>query len=481
MSKRNRIFLGILLIYALGVALLLYRVMADLDPRYRESAEELLVDTANLLASLIETDIRDGVFHPARMRPAFQDMYARRFAAQIYTVTKTQADLRVYVTDRNGAVVFDSLGRDDGKDFRKWRDVGRSLQGEYGARTTLETEGDPRSAIMYVGAPIRWNNEIAGVVSVGKPMRSFGGFIASARQKLLLVGLTSGVSVILLAVLVSVWLVRPFSLIAEYIRYARDQKQVSLPRLSRRALGILGAAYDEMRDALAGRTYAEEYIQALTHEIKSPLSAIRGAAELLQEPMPEARKEQFLKNIRDESQRIQNLVDRLLELSGIEKRRGLAEIQEVPLDDLLAEVMASLAPLADARRVGIVVQAADGCRLGGERFLLHQALTNLLQNAIDFSPVGGGIEIEVSTAKRHVRISVRDHGPGLPDYALDRVFEKFYSLRRPHSGKKGTGLGLSFVKEIAELHRGSAELRNHPDGGAIATLTLPTFASTQPK
>ena len=476
MSKRNRIFLGILVIYALGVALLLYLVIKNLDARYRESAEELLVDTANLLAAFIETDLQDGVFPPNRMRPAFRDMYARRFVAQIYAVTKTQADLRVYVTDRNGTVVFDSLGRDEGKDFRQWRDVRLSLAGEYGARTTPEVEGDPRSTVMYVAAPIRWNNEIAGVVGVGKPMKSFGGFIASARQKLLLVGLTSGLSVIVFAVLVSVWLVRPFSLVTEYVRYVREQKRVSLPLLSRRALASLGAAFDEMRDALAGRSYAEEYIQALTHEIKSPLSAIRGAAELLQEPMPEPRRERFLKNIRDESQRIQDLVDRLLELSGLEKRRALSEVREVPLDGLLAEVTASLAPVADAKGVRIAVSGQDRCLLEGDPFLLHRALSNLLQNALDFSPVGGQIEVEVAAAARECQIRVRDHGPGIPDYALDRVFEKFYSLRRPGSGKKGTGLGLTFVKEIAELHRGGVQLRNHPDGGAVATLTLPRRA-----
>jgi two-component system sensor histidine kinase CreC len=71
---------------------------------------------------------------------------------------------------------------------------------------------------------------------------------------------------------------------------------------------------------------------------------------------------------------------------------------------------------------------------------------------------------------------VRDHGPGIPDYALDRVFDKFYSLRRPDSGRKGTGLGLAFVKEIAVLHRGRAQLGNHPDGGAEARLVLPLEA-----
>ena len=68
---------------------------------------------------------------------------------------------------------------------------------------------------------------------------------------------------------------------------------------------------------------------------------------------------------------------------------------------------------------------------------------------------------------------MRDEGPGVPDYALGRVFDRFYSLARPHSGKKGTGLGLTFVKEIAELHGGSASLDNDPRGGAIATLRLP--------
>ena len=84
-----------------------------------------------------------------------------------------------------------------------------TLKGGYGARTTPDDPARPDSAVMYVGAPIHWNNQIVGVVSVGKPVRSFGQFLQSARDKLLVVGITSAVSVILLALLVSVWLVRP--------------------------------------------------------------------------------------------------------------------------------------------------------------------------------------------------------------------------------------------------------------------------------
>jgi len=110
----------------------------------------------------------------------------------------------------------------------------------------------------------------------------------------------------------------------------------------------------------------------------------------------------------------------------------------------------------------------------GDAFLLTCALSNLLENAIDFSPEGGTVEVGLHLAShRTVEVSVRDRGPGVPEYALDKVFEKFYSLARPHSGKKGTGLGLAFVAEVAELHRGRVSLTNAPGGGAIARLELP--------
>jgi two-component system sensor histidine kinase CreC len=143
---------------------------------------------------------------------------------------------------------------------------------------------------MYVGAPIRWNNEIVGMVSVGKPVQSFGQFVEAARRKTLYVGVVSAVAVLLLAVIVSVWLVRPFGLISDYVRYVRAQRTPEPAALARRALGV-GARRLRARCATRwpGRNYVADYVQTLTHEVKSPLSAIRGAAELLQEPaMPPA-------------------------------------------------------------------------------------------------------------------------------------------------------------------------------------------------
>ena len=107
------------------------------------------------------------------------------------------------------------------------------------------------------------------------------------------------------------------------------------------------------------------------------------------------------------------------------------------------------------------------------RELLRRAVRNLLDNALDFSPDGGVVRLECESASRTIALRVTDRGPGIPEYADEKVFEKFYSLARPGTQKRSTGLGLAFVKEIAELHQGRVSLVNDPAGGAVATLSLP--------
>ncbi|MEP7102738.1 MAG: ATP-binding protein, partial [Burkholderiales bacterium] len=275
----------------------------------------------------------------------------------------------------------------------------------------------------------------------------------------------------------SVWLVRPFGVIADYVRYVRAQRSFSLPRLGRRALGAIGAAYDEMRDALAGRNYVADYVQTLTHEVKSPLSAIRGAAELLQEPMPDVDRARFTSNIVRETLRIQELVDRMMELTALESRRQLDQTAPVDLRALLDEVASSAQASGAARGVRVELIGGDAATVDGDAFLLRRALANLVDNAIDFSPGGGVVTLGLRRRGRSVDLVVQDSGPGIPDYAEDKVFEKFYSLARPESRKKSTGLGLPFVKEIAELHLGRVTLKNAAKegvvSGAIATISLP--------
>jgi two-component system sensor histidine kinase CreC len=474
MTKRTGVFVGILLAYALGVGFLMYRLLADIDPRYRESAEESLVETAHLIAAVVEQHSAEGHIDAESLRPVFRNLYARSFSARIFDFEKTGVEMQVLVMGRDGVVLFDSIGQREGEDFSQWRDVRAAMSGEYRARTTPRIPGDELSSVMYVSAPVRAGGEIVGAVSVGKPVQSLNQFVAAARRKTLVVGATSVGAVLVLALILSLWLVRPFGLIADYARYVRSQRSFSLPRLGRRALGTLGAAYDEMRDALAGRHYVADYVQTLTHELKSPLSAIRGAAELMQEPgMPEADSQRFAANIRREAQRIQELVDRMMELAALEQQRRLPKVEPLSLRPLLEELVATAESSGAARGLRVELVPGETAWVEGEAFLLRRALGNLLANALEFSPERGTIRLAMVVKPRSIDVSVRDQGPGIPDYADERVFEKFYSLARPATGKKSTGLGLAFVKEIAELHHGRVSLRNAEGGGALATLSLP--------
>jgi two-component system sensor histidine kinase CreC len=473
MSRRSRIFLGVVAVYIAAVVFLLYRVSLDLDPRYRESAEESLVDTANLVATLLERQAYSGVIQTEELERTLQQLVTRPLSARIFNVEKTKVDLHVYVTDANGIVLFDSANRDVGRDYRAWRDVARTLAGQYGARTTLADPADPASAVMYVGAAIREKvgpdapEEIVGMVGVGKPIAAFSPFIANAREKLVIVGMIAVAAFAVLLLIVTVWLVRPFGLVTELWRSLRAR-----PGEGRNFGQSLRTAFLDLRDALAGKSYVDEYVAALTHEIKSPLAAIRGAAELLREPLPEDARLRFVGNVEEQVGRAQDLVERMLELSGLERRRALQDRERIALAALADAVREEMAPLATRRDVELFVDIDPQLAVSGDRFLLQRALANLVLNAVEFSPAEASVTVDAQIAGSRVEVTVRDHGPGLPEFAQERVFEKFFSLPRP-SGRKGTGLGLAFVRKVATLHGGSARLVNHPEGGTLATLSLP--------
>lgn len=471
MKIRTRIFLVFVLTVVGGFYFLVQWIADDLRPRYLESLEEPLVDTAYLLADLLAADVAAG--NLAHLRAVFEHIYARHFSARIYALEKQRVDMRVYITDRQGIVLFDSSGRDEGADYSRWNDVYLTLHGRYGVRATREDPKHPEVSVLYIAAPIVVAGEIIGVVSVGKPGLNADRFIALARQKLIDAGLAAAAAVLVLGLILYAWVSRPLEQLIGYARAVKAGERVPLPQLGRNEIGMMGAAMEDMRTALAGKDYVQRYVQTLTHELKSPLAAIRGAAELLDENPPDEARHRFLANIHSETQRLQALVERMLELAALEQRQGLEQVESIDLSQLARDVITSLEPLTTLKRVVMVNRIADCPPLCGERFLLRQALANLLRNALEFSPAGSTVTLSAARTADTLHVSVSDQGPGVPDYALSRVFERFYSLPRPDSGAKSTGLGLSFVKEVAELHNGTATLDNQPEGGAVATLHLP--------
>jgi two-component system, OmpR family, sensor histidine kinase CreC len=468
-----RIFLCSLVIFAGCVYFPVDWMWSTLRTRYLEGVEEPLVDTANLLASVVEEDMARPGFDAATLRAPFDRAHTRALTAQIYDLQKSAVDLQLYITDAAGTVVFDTREPSAvGEDYSDWRDVKLTLAGQYGARTT-RNENDPLSSVLYVAAPLYQGDRIAGVLTVAKPTASIQSFLRLARPAILQAGLLSLGVAALLSLAVSYWLTRPLGRLARYADAIREGRRPAFPNLGRTEIADLGLALRRMQEALEGRRYAEKYVQTLTHELKSPLSAIRAAAELLHDGMPPAQQARFVANIRTETERISRIVERMLELATLENRREKPEMGPVDLAALVNTVVESQEPQLAAKGLQVEIQVPERLTLTGNAFLLHQALANLLQNAIDFSPTDGRLQVEASANPDRVTIAVTDEGPGVPEYAQSKIFERFYSLARPGTGKKSTGLGLNLVREVAQLHDGTIQLVNRPQGGAIAELVLP--------
>jgi two-component system sensor histidine kinase CreC len=474
MRLGTRIFISYLVIFILCFYYPINWMLENLRVRYLEGVEDPLVDQANILAAIVGAQMEQKEFRPEELFRTFEGLSHRPLTAKIYNLDKTHVDTRIYITDTRGKVLFDSEDRGRvGEDYSHWRDVRLTLNGEYGARSTKRDPNDSTSTVLYVGSPVLVKGKIAGVLTVAKPTTNINNFLKSAKPQLLRVFGISGAAAVALSLFVSIWITRPIRRLTRYAHEIRQGRRGSFPKLNRSEIGEMGRAFEKMREALEGKKYVDEYVHTLTHELKSPLSAIRGAAELLGEEMEPQQQARFLSNIRNEANRIQDIVDRMLDLSRLENLKILEKREKISFPSLVERVLESKQVLLSKKGLHVVSDIPSDIRIEGDAFLLHEALSNLIQNAIDFSPAGSRIELSGHVEGKRFQFTVRDHGQGIPDYAKPRIFEKFFSLQRPDTGKKSTGLGLNFVREVAMLHQGEVTLENGPQGGVCATLTLP--------
>jgi len=453
MRIRTAIFVVYVVASALGLSVVTALVLRDVRLRYVESMRRTMGDTAAYMAAF-----------------AAPESVEVDWTGKLTTLPQQDGMLRVFACDRAGKVLFDSANRDVGQVYQ-WNMLG-------GGRLASENYTQPNVALvngeLRVVARVMAGREHVGWVGLGRALAAIEDGVRAARWRLVFtIGSIAGVMV-LLGWWLAVRLTRSLEKLTEYAHKVRDGRAAMPPTSRAREISELSRAFEEMRDALEGRQHVERYTQALAHEVKAPLAAIRGAAELMDETMPAEKRAKFLANIRQEVARIQRIIERLLELSSLEARKQLQQTVQIEAMQLAVEAADIVRPAAVAKDIAIELDIPRPITIRGDAVLLREALVNLLQNAVEFSPKDSVVKLSVRMAETRVEFAVEDSGPGVPDYALSRVFERFYSLPRPDTDKKSTGLGLALVREIAHLHGGTATLANRPEGGARASLTLPT-------
>ena len=211
---------------------------------------------------------------------------------------------------------------------------------------------------------------------------------------------------------------------------------------------------DDMRRRLEGREQLEHDVRALTHELKSPLAALRASGELLQDELAEADRKRFAGQVLDQTARLQTLVERVLALSQLEAQVGLGERQRLALANWAEAQLERQASRLAQQGLSLVWTTRDDVAVDADPALLELAFGNLLVNAIDFAPAGSTLELAVSSAPTTARLSLRDHGPGVLPAGFAQLGKRFFSTARPGSLVKGSGLGLAIARRVAELHGG---------------------------
>jgi two-component system phosphate regulon sensor histidine kinase PhoR len=267
-----------------------------------------------------------------------------------------------------------------------------------------------------------------------------------------------------------------------------DRLELSPPRDNSRTLmaraapvtssGALGAVLvlHDITELRRADQIRRDFVANVSHELRTPLTAIRGYVEALSEGGTSADdRQRFLEIVTRHTLRMERLVKDLLRLARLDAGQETLDGISCDVRALVHGVVADLTPTADARDQTIETTiAADLETLRGDPAKLHDALGNLVANAVTYSPERSTIRIDVSRVDGRIVIAVADQGPGIPGGDLSRVFERFYRVDKSRARDPGgTGLGLAIVRHLVELHGGDVRAENRPEGGARFTITLP--------
>ena len=510
-----RIWLALALVLIICGVVAFTQLFGYVKPTAQQVIEDTLLDTSKLLAASLQMPLSSGQLYDEQYQTKLD-------AAFIGTPTiskttdpeyknKSPSSFRIYVTDDKGVVIYDSLpepDNDEGQDYSRWNDVYLTLNGQYGARSTTLDHNQRDGTVMYVAQPIKDNaDNLIGIISVGKPVASVLPYLDDTRNRMLITALLMSIAALILAGLVAWWLKQSISLVTQYTSALAEDTKKPYFYLGHE-LNSLTDTIESMKHRLENRAYVTDYVHTLTHELKSPLTAIRASSELLEDDGLDKEDQQMLiQSIGEQSIKMQQLIDRLLLLAKVEQPTFKLNRQLTPLLPLLQTLAKDnsaklqqqhLVPIdiyLDNKRVTetatLSPNALANTSVFADQFWLVQVLQNVLDNAIHFAD--SIVSIHIHNTAQTVTIDIFNNGKLLPEYAVDKAFDRYFSLSHQsqaaektsehlsdfsvenHSTfdttqiqpsmasntlKKGTGLGLTLVKQVIEHHGGHVAITN---------------------
>jgi len=355
---------------------------------------------------------------------------------------------------------------------RSLREVQAALTG---ARGTIVRRNESGETIVSVAVPIQRAGAVRGALMVSTQGADIDRVIASERFGLLQVFLVAAIVMLVLSILLAGAIAGPVRRLADAAENVRRgiKSRQEIPDFTNRTdeIGHLSGALRDMTQALYRRIDAiESFAADVSHELKNPLTSLRSAVETLPLAKSDESRGRLMEIIQHDVKRLDRLISDIADASRLDAELARAEARRVDMRRLLTTVVS----VANERRRGksaliqldidkaTAGEVDDPFRIIGHDSRLGQVVNNLLDNARSFSPPGAKVRVALRRVREDVELVVEDEGPGIPEHALERIFERFYTDRPEQGFGQNSGLGLSISRQIIQAHRGTIRAENRP-------------------
>lgn len=336
-----------------------------------------------------------------------------------------------------------------------------------------------KEAVIRVAAPIIERDRFVGAVVLFAPVQGVNEVSSKMRQIYIGAAVLGIITAALLGIAISRYITKPLreaSRVASRIAEGDFEQRVKVK--SEDEFGKLGKAINNMIQRLAdSEKMRRDFIANVSHELRSPLTSVQGFVNALLEEKDKdlEERQKYLTIVQKETDRLNKLINDLLEISKFESQGVNFNMNEFPLEVVLNRATTSLKPQLDAKKLTVKIALSEDMPLCyGDEDRIEQVIHNLLSNALQYSPEGSKILITSQILPDEIHVEISDNGPGIPAEDLPLVWERFYRVDKDRSRQKGgTGLGLAIVQEIIKKHGGRVTAESEPGEGTVFGFTLP--------
>lgn len=477
LSLFSRLVLGYLAVFALVAAVSFYTIRElqtfnDISRSILEADNAVLDYEKKLTDSLLSQIRYERKFVIAREQALYAEFL--KFRADF----ERDLEAAAAIADATTATILNKVKQD----YRRYQELFNKERAHLAARESYaqtwykEEKDKVTEAILASLDNLKWEKQ----QETYRKVRRLAEAGEKAGHAAVVITLTSLAFILVLSLVITRSITRPIAVLKNKTReIAQGRFEGNLQLTSPREIGELAASFNLMCQKLneLDRMKAD-FFSSMSHELRTPLTSIKEGTGLLLDGVGgtiTAKQQRLLHIIAEESNRLINLVNSLLDLSKMEAGMMSYNFDKTHLGPLIHKAMLEITPLIEAKDLRLNAEVpAELPSVNVDRERILQVLRNLIGNAVKFTPKAGRVEVSARAANGHVAVSVRDTGPGIASGEVSTIFEKFHQANpRGSFSANGTGLGLAIAKHIIVSHGGQIWAENHPEQGSTFTFTLP--------